>query len=226
MLQEKMFKLLTILMVFFLQALASKSTDPILYAVDLGDGAGSILLKKLSQRCQYYKSVKDNPVVLMRFYSGQWEITQGPNYSWGNSGCSQTSGTGTQLFVHEGEDMSNGSWVNVQKDNIAANLSIYALEDCTTYEGAFFEGNFKEVKMKSEDTSQCPNEAAMTGKAWNPGNNVNVNLFTTTTQIASVLKFRTGIPRRYNLCRYRAVDDLTFLKINETDENARVIVRG
>ena len=220
-----------IVSVFCLRVLAI-SYDPILYAVDVGDGNGLILLKKWSLRCpQYYKSVRETDLLILRFSSGQWEITQGPNYYVGNSGCSQTNGTGTQLFTHEGEDMSNGSWVNVQKDTKATNFNVYALEDCTTYEGAFIYGDFKSGEIIM-DSSLCQNTAQATGRIWEPIDVVSVNLFTTTTSEREELEFRDGIRtpvKKVEIwCKFRNVGFLTkaVLKLTKTDENARVMVRG
>ena len=152
-----MLNLLTKLVVFFPHVLAF-SSDPILYAVDVGDGTGLILLKKMSSTCQYYKSIRDSDTLLLRFSYGKWEITQGATYQVTNYVCSQTIGTGTLLFTHEGEDMSNGSWFNVQKNTFATNFSVYALEDCTTYKGAFIDADFNNGQLIT-DSSLCQKRA-------------------------------------------------------------------
>ena len=119
------------------------SSNPPLYAVDVGDGNGLILLKKLSLTCpQYYKSVRETDSLILRFSSGQSEITLGTTYQLSQSSCGLVSETGTKLFIYEGEGTSNGSWVNVQTKTSTTNVSVYALEDCTTYEGVFINGDF------------------------------------------------------------------------------------
>ena len=166
-------KISIILIIFFLKA---QIFDPILYAVNVGDGTGLVLLRKLLPTCQYYISVRKTDPILLRFQSGQWEILQGAELDISN-GCSQRSGT--LLFTHEGEDMSNGSWINVQPDKFDGNFSIYALDDCTIYKGAFIDGNFESNKVimrEDEDPSQCPNKKE-TEKRLFPG--VNINLYTT-----------------------------------------------
>ena len=216
-----MFMLLITLITLCLQTVASAETDPILYAVDVGDGAGLVLLKKVAQRCPYYKS-DDTNTLLLHFYSKRWEITRNAKPSISQTGCGKKKNTGTLLYTHEGRDMSNRSWVKVQegKSAAAAKLEIYALEDCTSYKGVLIDGDLKSITVKNKEPSQCPKEAVETGEAYPPGNNVDVNLFTTTSQIDNLT--------RYNWCRYGNVKTLkrAFLILNETDENARVIVRG
>ena len=77
--------------------------------------------------------------------------------------------------------MRNGSWVNVQTNTSATNFSIYALEDCTTYVGAFLDGDLK-TGEKVMDSSLCQKKAENTGTLLTPGDDVNVNLFTTLTE--------------------------------------------
>ena len=211
-----------ILSIFCLHDLAI-SYDPILYAV--GDGNGHIiLLKKLTSRCRYYRSIYSRLGLVLRFYSGQWEITKGATVSVSNDGCSQDIGTGTQLFTHEGEDLRNGSWVNVQTNTSATNFSIYSFEDCTTYEGAFLDGDFK-TGEKVMDSSHCQKKAENTETLLTPEDDVNVNLFTTLTDNV----FEDDVVNQIQiLCRFRNVEMLTwaFVKLNQTDENASIIVRG
>ena len=200
------------------------SYDPILYAVDIGDGNGLILLKKLALRCLYYKSIKTTANILLRFNSGQWEITQGAKTSVSNNGCGLI-GSGTLLFTQEGEDMRNGSWVNVQTNTAATNFSVYALEDCTTYKGAFIDADFNNGQLIT-DSSLCQKRAQDTGRLWEPRPG-GVNLFTT-EQIIS----RDGLSIQDKIleiwCHFRNVEILTWavLKLHQTDENASVTVRG
>ena len=235
-LKVNMNKIYVVLFIFCLQDLVT-STNPVLYAVDVGDGNGLILMKKLSPLCPYYKSVKAADNLVLRFFSGIWELIQRASYTYTVSHVSQnvcrlSNITGTQLFTHEGEDMRSGTWFNVQKNTTATSLSVYALEDCTIYEGAILDaGKFTEVRMMSEDPSQCPNDAELSGQtwseqAWMERDHVNVNIFTTST--LSTVLFRSGLSRRYNLCRFGAVNNLLnpVLKLDQTDVNARVIVRG
>ena len=123
---------------------------------------------------------------MLHYYSGQWEITKGARYFTfsGNSGCSQAI-SGTQLFIHEGEDMSIGSLVNVQKNTVANYFSVYAREDCTTYEGVFIDGDFYNELITdsspSEVSSLCQKKANATGRLWAQRPAEDVNLFTTST---------------------------------------------
>ena len=217
-----------ILLVFCLCALSFVfSTDPIFYAVDLGDPNGLILLKKISPKCPYYKSLgsKDIPeedIIYMRYFSDQWEIIRGPEYRNSQNGCWLARGTGENLFTHEGEDLGNGTWFKVLNNNYVSNFSVYALEDCTTYAGAFISGDFGERKktMTSRDPSDCPTEANNSGQDVQAG----VNIFTTMTKFG---KYLTG----KIVCKFEEIQEIgnlpmAYLRINKTDENARVIIPG
>jgi len=218
--------LLKIVILFCLHA--SCSSNPLLYAVDAGDGNGLILLQRLHSSCPYYyKSIDNTAKLLLRFYSGQWEITQGARYYNSQSSCGVASGSGTQLFTHEGKDIKNGSWVNVQN---ASNFSIYALEDCTMYEGAFIDADFgreNAIAMKSEDPSQCPNEAHNSGQYVIPAGSSFI-IYTTTIGKEPSLLFRNGLNRRILWCKFNSNKIFTraVLKLDETDEYARVIFAG
>ena len=85
--------------------------------------------------------------------------------------------------------------LNVQKRSSTTNFSIYALEDCTTYEGAFIEDDFTTNAIKLKYSSQCQNEAEDTGIPFVPADNVNANLFSTKCKlrrwlISSIIKIR------------------------------------
>ena len=233
-----MYNFLTTLVVFCLHVI-TLSSDPILYAVDIGDVDGLILLKKVSSTCPYYKSLRTNQsALLLRSSSGQWEITKGARYFTfsGNSGCSQAI-NGTQLFIHEGEDMSIGSWVNVQKNTVANYFSVYALEDCTTYEGAIIDADFYNGELitdsyLSEDYSLCQKKANATGRLQEPEDPLNVNIFTTLTTVKDdfVIKDGFNIPKQKTeiWCKFKSVEWLTraVLKLDQSNKNASVTVRG
>ena len=225
-----MYRSLVTFVVFCLYALAFTSSGPILYAVDVGDESGWILLKKYSemrkQSCQYfYKSISTDENLVLRYHSGKWEITKGATHSKSNGGCFLGSGSGTQLFTHEGKDMSNGTWFNVQEGNNVPNFGIYAIEDCTTYKGAFIDADFKPgIKtMGSRDPLDCPAEANQSGQDIQSG----VILFTTVTQIRSAWTFESE-PWRKIVCKFQNIESLSkaYLRLNETDENSSVLVGG
>ena len=178
---------------------------PPLYAIDFNDLNGLQIFRRVtSKHCIIYEKIEQNNLNLV-LDSGEWRIIETISYSSSDDFCYITGGK--SLFTQQGEIPSSEGWTNTQKNISNVMLSVYALEECIIYTGAYVDADFLYNTLSNGDINSCH------------GNFITYSdpfLFTTQTKDDG---------RNLIYCRYYYLNFLKRGKMTlNSDENAKILI--
>ena len=131
-----------------------ESSYPPLYAIDInGLNGHQIFRRVISKHCLIYENIEQNNLNLVLDF-GEWRIIETISYSSSDDFCYITGGK--SLFTQQGEIPSSEGWTNTQTNISNVMLSVYALEECTIYTGAYVDADFYYNSILSNgDINSC-----------------------------------------------------------------------
>ena len=158
--------------------------DPPLFAIDISDRNGLQIFRKQpsANNCLIYRSIGKNSLTLLFSY-GEWSILyRTVILTRSNGNCFVNGGKGNILFLQEGESLSSEGWFDVQKNISNINFSVYALEECSIYRGAYVDADFSSnLVFPNGNISSCRESLTAFDGEWS-------KLFTTTTKYKKSLQ--------------------------------------
>ena len=102
---------IVILQYFILVSLATRNLGilpPSLFALDIGDGAGLQIFRKMSENCLYYTSVSKNPSRLLSFKSGEWLIRENAQTAVTKHHCAASGGKARRCITERASKSAIG----------------------------------------------------------------------------------------------------------------------
>ena len=131
---------------------------PPVFALDIGDEYDLQILQRVTTTdCIIWKTERRNKKPLyIKFSSGQWEIIENiGRISRKGRNCSTSAGN--LLFHQIGENPSSEGWYDDTNKIPNVTLTLYALQECLTYTGAFVESEFATTSLNKKQKS-CKNQ--------------------------------------------------------------------
>ena len=215
--------LVSVLILINISSTAQNRTYPPVYGLDFKDGSDIQILKRLmTTDCVIWRSTLSNKSIYLIYYASQWRIRK-------NIGSISPEGKpchfegGNLLFHQAGEEPYSEGWYDMENKRANVSLSLYALEECVTYTGAYVDSGFSQTSTVRDVTS-CSSNIFFT-------NHQSLYLITTRPQNISSRILNHGdelqMPNNKLLCSY---NQLQFYKrgtlVLSDNENAMILIKS
>ena len=196
---------------------------PPVYALDIGDGL-QIFKRTDPSDCLFWQHRTLQQSLFLTFISGQWKIFQDITI-WGRSAYDCYANGGTLLFHQEGKNPYSEGWYDDKNKISNVTMSLYALDECLIYMGAYVNSEFSTTKkLPTGDIKSCTENVFITDLEA-------LHLLTTRSENTSDTVFNSEgenkVQSKNILCRHDTLKSLnggTLELIN--DENARILIFG
>ena len=187
---------------------SEKKIYPPLYAIDVDGLNGLQIFRKIpSIHCIIYRKIERNNLDLF-FTNGEWKIIDTTeNYASDADGNCFVERVNI-LFSQQVKSPSSEGWFDHQKNISNVKLSVYALEECYIYEGAYIDTDFhSNMIFSNADINSCLEIVSL----------AITKLFTTQTKSDGVNQIR---------CGYDSIDYLSYGKMTliSSDKNANILI--
>ena len=205
---------------------AATKGETLLYAIDIKDGNGLQIYKRPAsiESCLIYKTIGTDRSIKLPLYlfytSGQWKIFQnldGWTVGSNESNCVPNNGN-ILLYQREGEKPQSEGWYNHSSNIPNQVLSVYPLEECTTYKGVYVDAyEFRQNLVLSNGNMDTCREIAFSYRDWE-----NSQLIVTTR---SQSQTENNIENK-TLCKYNSIDYLVKgeVVLSSDDEQAQIYI--
>ena len=190
------------------------------YALDIEDGNGLQIFKRVENTdCHLYKIVetwKRNLHLHLLFSYRQWKIIRNlspRNLHWDGESCVENGGD--LLYLQEGEIPYSEGWYDNTKNITDVVLSVYALEECSMYNGAYVDADklyiYKDLPLE-EDLDACLEDAFSKDRGSYP--------LVVTTQTLSNKDESESVTCKYNFLLFLTGGEI----IQSNDERAKIFI--
>ena len=143
--------------------LALSNGETLSYGIDIDDGNGLRLYTRVQPKCLVYKAVDiRKPPLYLFFTSGQWKIFQKLSYTITDQYCTVNYAEGDILYHQQEEEKPHSEgWYDHKNNQSDVILSVYALEECTTYKGAYVDSQnfYSNIILPNRHMDSCMENA-------------------------------------------------------------------